>query len=99
MRFKIPCLKTSTHPEILPSHRDILFDENKSRYLLEGECYALLIPYLIEGVHSTDEIVTRLESLHPISASEIYYALLQLEEKGFLEEAHQELPKSTQALS
>ncbi len=83
--LQFPSFKTFIHAEIIPQKRVILFDEKNSRHLLEGEAYVLLTPYLSKGSYSIDQIINHLRE--KISASEIYYALLRLKEKGFLEEA------------
>lgn len=87
--------KAFIHAEIIPPKKVILFDENNSRHLLEGEVYVLLTPYLSAGSYSTDHILNHLEE--KISAAEIYYALLRLKEMGFIEEISSKLPKSIQS--
>lgn len=56
--------------------------------LLRGRLYELVAP-LVDG-GSADEICTRLAGR--ASAAEVYYALGQLQKKGFLAEAEQRLP-------
>ena len=51
--------------------------------LLEGRAYALVAP-LIDGEKTTDQLVELLyDQLHP---AEVYYALLQMESKGYVME-------------
>ncbi len=96
MDIQFPCFKAFIQAEVISEKRVILFIENQSLHLLEGESYALLAPYLSKGTYSTDQMIQRLEK--KISITEIYYALLRLQEKGFLEESSSKLPKHIQAL-
>ncbi|MGB8954161.1 MAG: TOMM precursor leader peptide-binding protein [Tumebacillaceae bacterium] len=56
--------------------------------LLEGRAYALVAP-LVNGEKTTDQIVELLyDQLHP---AEVYYALLQMESKGYVMESDSSL--------
>ncbi len=96
MIFQIPSFKAFIYAEVTSQEKTILFDQKNCRHLLQGKAYALLAPYLSKGKHSADQIVDLLS--HKLSAPEIYYALLRLEERGFLEEGESKLPKSIQTL-
>jgi oxazoline/thiazoline synthase len=56
----------------------------RERYVIRGELYAALTP-LLDGLRSGDEIATALSDQYP--AEQIYYALAQLEAKGYTGEA------------
>lgn len=87
--------KAFVHAEMLPPKRVVLFDENSRRYLFEGEAFVLLTPYLSQRIYSKDQILEHLAEKIPIS--EIYYALLRLQDSGFIEETLTKLPISIQA--
>ncbi|HSX14256.1 MAG TPA: TOMM precursor leader peptide-binding protein [Chlamydiales bacterium] len=96
MDMHFPSFKSFVQAEVVSPNQVILFNENQSCQLLEGETYALLAPYLSKGTYSIDQIIHRLEK--KISTPEIYYALFRLKENGLLEESSSKLPKSIQAL-
>ncbi len=87
--------KASIQAEILSPTSVVLLGENKSRCLLKGRDYVLLCPYL-KKKYSIDQIIQRLEK--KLSATEIYYALFRLQQKGFLDEHCSILPKQVYAL-
>lgn len=87
--------KAFVHAEILPPNQVILFDEQNSRHLLEGEVYSSIATYLSKGTYSTDQIIEDLSE--KFSAPDVYYALFRLEKKGLLEETNSELPKDIQS--
>ena len=91
-----PVFKALVHAEIVSPHQVIVFDEYRERHLLEGSSYSLLAPYLSQGEFSTDQIIAFLEG--KISESEIYYALLCLQEKGFIAERSKKLSQAIQVL-
>ena len=66
----------------------------KGRTLLRGRLYSLVAP-LVDGQRTDDEIATALEDHTP--ASEVFYALSLLEQKGYLSEASERLPRAEAA--
>ncbi len=87
--------KAFVHAKIIPPRQVILFDENDIRHLFEGEVYVLLTPYLSKGSYSKEQIVESLQE--KVSASEVYYALLRLQERGYLEDVPTNMPKAIQS--
>jgi ribosomal protein S12 methylthiotransferase accessory factor len=74
-----PKFKSCFHVEILQSNV-FLVAENQY-FVLTGYFYELLAP-LIDGQHTVDELI---EHLHgKASAAEVYYALMLMEQKGYL---------------
>src|ERR1700736_4447542 len=78
-----PQLKPHLVPEVVPPETVYLLSE-KEHFALSGRLYVLLAPWL-DGRHSVGDLVERLEP--QATAAEVYYALMQLESKGFLAEA------------
>src|SRR5262249_48723831 len=52
--------------------------------VLEGQVYRLLVPY-IDGRHTSDQIIEQLQE--ECSPSLLYYALAQMEGRGYLDES------------
>jgi oxazoline/thiazoline synthase len=76
-----PKFKSCFHIEILESNV-FLLSENQY-FVLTGRLYELLAP-LIDGQRTVDELI---ELLHgQASAAEIYYALMLMEQKGYIVE-------------
>ena len=86
--------KPSYRVEVVGSDQIFLFSEGTS-FLLKGEVYALISPFLTEGKLTLSEIVGRLEE--PCSLEELYYAFHLLEKNGHIEFVDYSLPDSTAA--
>jgi bacteriocin biosynthesis cyclodehydratase domain-containing protein len=82
-----PTLKLGFNWEVVGAE-DILIVSERDSMLLNGRLYQLLMP-LMNGKHTVDEIVDRLPE---ISTSEVYYALMLLEQRGYLIESSDTLP-------
>jgi ribosomal protein S12 methylthiotransferase accessory factor len=67
------------------SEREVALIGERQRFALRGKIYAALIP-LLDGSRSADEIAAALDGRHALE--EVYYALLQLEAKGYVEPNH-----------
>lgn len=74
--------------EPLDAERVFLISE-RERFLLQGRSYALLAP-LIDGRSKVIELIQALAGR--LSGPEVFYALMILEERGFLVEATDALP-------
>jgi oxazoline/thiazoline synthase len=82
-----PIFRPHIRPVALPGMGVLLLTE-KGHRLLEGRLCEALLP-LVDGRRTADEIV---EALHPdFPATHVYYALLMLENKGYLTESHQQV--------
>lgn len=66
----------------------------KGRTLLRGRLYSLVAP-LVDGQRTDDEIATALED--HTAASEVFYALSLLEQKGYISEASERMPRAEAA--
>jgi len=75
-----PIFKAHLRVERLPGDGLLLLSE-RGQAALRGRLYELVAP-LIDGRRSADEIVAQLDG--QLSAAEVYYALRQLEKKGYL---------------
>ena len=91
--IKRPRFKPHLHPEILPPETVFLLSEGQS-FLLHGRLYGLLAPWL-DGQHTTDEIIGRLQD--QASPAEIEYALALLSNKGYLTETYNTIPETEAA--
>jgi ribosomal protein S12 methylthiotransferase accessory factor len=80
-----PRLKPNLVAQVVPPETVYLLSE-REHFALSGGLYALLAPYL-DGRHTIDELVDRLEN--EVAAPEVFYALMQLESRGFLCEAEE----------
>ncbi|MGB7441873.1 MAG: TOMM precursor leader peptide-binding protein [Coleofasciculaceae cyanobacterium] len=87
-----PKFKSCFHIEIIDS--DLFLLSERDYFLLRGNLYVLLAP-LLNGQHTVDEIIELLEG--KASAAHIYYALMLMEQKGYVVENYQELPRSAEA--
>jgi oxazoline/thiazoline synthase len=97
-----PRLKICLQAEIVEREGVFLLSE-RDYLFLSGHLYQFLVPWL-NGQHSVDEIVDKTLLQLPlgqgsmqelISANaEIYYALMQMEQKGYIVEGDDELPSS-----
>jgi oxazoline/thiazoline synthase len=63
----------------------------KKRRLLRGRLYETLLP-LVDGKRTADEIVEALQPNFP--ATHVYYALLLLEQKGYITDSDQQFPRA-----
>jgi len=78
-----PQFKRYFRCQVIPSEGVFLLSEH-GRFLLRGQAYIHLAP-LLNGQHTTEEIIDRLEGIVP--APEIYYALGLLRRKGYIIDA------------
>ncbi len=88
--FNKPKFKSCVRVEIVEPKNVFLLSERDS-ILLSSDTYQLLIP-LIDGHHTVDEIVSLLQD--KISAIEVYYALMQMERKGYIVDNDDYLPST-----
>jgi ribosomal protein S12 methylthiotransferase accessory factor len=88
-----PQFRPHFHVEIVPGEGVVLLSETRHS-LLRGRLYELLVPWL-DG-RTADDVCARLRS--EASAAEVYYALTQLERKGYLCEEEPALPATQAAL-
>lgn len=89
-----PKFKSYFHIEILDSGVFLLSENDY--FVLSGYLYQLLVP-LIDGNNTVDDIIERLQG--KASAAEIYYALMLMEQKGYIVETYdqQQLSLATEA--
>lgn len=88
-----PKLKSCFHFfqfETIGSEETFLLTERNS-VLLNSRLEHLLIP-LLDGQHTVDEIVYQLKE--KVSAAEVYYALMLMEQKGYIAESDEPLPSN-----
>ena len=71
--------------------KDLLLLSERDSVLLSGDLYQLLMP-LLDGCHTADEIVDLLQE--KASAAEVYYALMLMEQKGYIVESDDTLPSN-----
>jgi ribosomal protein S12 methylthiotransferase accessory factor len=83
-----PKFKDRFHVESIERESVFLLSERDS-VLLNNRLYELLTP-LLDGHHTVDEIIGRLEG--KASAIEVYYALMWMEHKGYIVESDNPLP-------
>ena len=83
-----PKLKSCFRVETVEPENIFLLSE-KNSVVLSGRLYLLLAP-LIDGHHTVDEIVDLLQET--ASATEVYYALMRMEQKGYIVESEEHLP-------
>lgn len=88
-----PQLKRCFHVEIIKSEGVFLLSENQS-FLLRGHLYQKLVP-LLDGLHTVENIVNFLQE--QASTAEVYYALMLMEQKGYLVEGDNYLPTAVAA--
>ncbi|MBW4636409.1 MAG: TOMM precursor leader peptide-binding protein [Iphinoe sp. HA4291-MV1] len=88
--LKQPKFKHSIRVEIVEQKGVFLLSERNS-FLLSGRIYQLLTP-LIDSHHTTDEIVDLMAE--KVSAAEVYYALMQMEQKGYIVENDSSIPST-----
>jgi oxazoline/thiazoline synthase len=83
-----PKFKARFHVESIERESVFLLSERDS-VLLNNRLYELLTP-LLDGHHTVDEILDRLEG--KASAIEVYYTLMWMEHKGYIVESDNPLP-------
>jgi oxazoline/thiazoline synthase len=88
-----PQFKRCFHLETVESEGVFLLSEQDA-FFLGDRIYQELIP-AIDGIKTADEIVDKLEDRIP--AAEIYYALMEMERKGYIVEADSSLPEEAAA--
>ena len=88
-----PIIQPHIRPVAVAGTGVFLLAENGCR-LLQGRLCEALLP-LVDGRRTADEIVDALQPDFP--ASEIYYALLMLEKKGYVTESDQQAPHGNAA--
>jgi ribosomal protein S12 methylthiotransferase accessory factor len=88
-----PRFRPHFHVEIVPGEGVVLLSETRHS-LLRGRLYELVAPCL-DG-RTADDVCARLRA--EASAAEVYYALTQLERKGYLCEEEPALPAAQAAL-
>jgi oxazoline/thiazoline synthase len=78
-----PVFKSRFRVEKIEPDKIFLIAEEEA-FLLEGQVYQLVVP-LIDGHNTADDIAETLRG--KISAAEVYYTLMHLEQKGYMTEA------------
>jgi ribosomal protein S12 methylthiotransferase accessory factor len=87
-----PQFKRCFQVEIL-DEQVVLLGE-RDYFVLEGKIYARLAR-LIDGERTVDDLIEQLEG--DVSTAEIYYALMQMEQQGYLVEAEGDVPPAIAA--
>ena len=87
-----PKFKSCFHIEIL-NERVFLLSE-KDSFVLNGHLYERLAQ-LIDGQRTVDDLIEHLGEQSP--TAEVYYALMLMEQKGYIVESSNELPPSVEA--
>jgi len=93
--LKKPQLRSQFRIETVREEYVFLLSERGAILLsdrLNNLLFSLLFP-LLDGNHTSDDIVEKLESAE-IPASYIYYALMEMEKKGYLMENQEVLPEN-----
>src|SRR4029079_18294941 len=88
-----PIFKAHLRVDVLPGEGVLLLSEEASGALY-GAAYEKIVP-LIDGQHSTDDIVDAL--VDQVEPARVYYVLSGLEAKGYLSEATPDVPQSVAA--
>ncbi len=78
-----PRFTAHLHAEVIENEGVVLVSQ-AGFFLLKGRLFELVAP-LIDSQRSTDDIVKELQTR--ISRAEVYYALAQLEQRGYIREA------------
>lgn len=91
--FTKPKFKDCFHVEIVEPENVFLLTED-AYWILSGRIYKNLAP-LLTGQHTVEEIVRQLDG--QVNPPEVYYALTQLEAKGYLMEADGQVPSEQAA--
>ncbi len=82
--IKEPAFKEHFHVEVIPPDTVYLLTEI-GHTVLTGRLFALLAP-LLDGYHTVKAIIDRLAD--QVTAAEVYYALMHMESKGYINEAN-----------
>lgn len=91
-----PQFQSFFHVEIVESVGVFLLAES-DYFLLTGHLYELIAP-LLNGKRTPDEIIDILEEREErVSPAEVYYALMLMEQKGYIVESTDELPSEIAA--
>ena len=85
-----PILKRCFQYKIVDSE-DIFLLSERGSFRLNSHLYQRLIPWL-DGHHTVDEIVEQLQN--KVSAPEVYYTLMLMEQKGYIVESDVPLPSN-----
>src|SRR3954469_12332364 len=88
-----PRFRPHFHVEVVPGEGVVLLSDTRHS-LLRGRLYELVVPWL-DG-RTADDVCARLRA--EASPAEVYYALTQLERKGYLCEEEPALPAAQAAL-
>jgi len=88
-----PRFRPHFHVEVVPGEGVLLLSDTRHS-LLRGRLYELVVPWL-DG-RTADDVCARLRA--EASPAEVYYALTQLERKGYLCEEEPALPAAQAAL-
>ncbi len=91
--IKEPVFKEHFHVEVIPPDTVYLLTES-GHTVLTGPLFALLAP-LLDGYHTVEAIIDRLAD--QVTAAEVYYALMHMEDKGYINEANAPLSKEVAA--
>ena len=88
-----PVFKAHLHVEVIPGEGVLILSEEAAK-ALHGGAYEKIVP-LMDGRHSTDEIVDALSG--QVDAARVYYVLNGMEANGYLAEATPDIPASVAA--
>jgi ribosomal protein S12 methylthiotransferase accessory factor len=91
--LKRPRFRPHFHVELMPGDGVLLLSDAKHS-LLRGRLYELIAPFL-DG-RTSDDVCEQLRA--NVSPAEVYYALMQLERKGYVCEDEEGLPSGQSAL-
>ena len=83
-----PKFKSCFHVEIVESVGVFLLSESE-HYVLEGRIYELLAP-LMNGDRTENELANLLKG--QVEAREVFYALMRMQQKGYIVEAREDVP-------
>lgn len=83
MFWQRPRFKHHFRVDVVPGENAVFLLSEQQHFLLKGRVYLALAP-LLNGRYSLDEIVAALDG--QISASSVWYALAELEKKGYITE-------------
>lgn len=87
--IKEPAFKEHFHVAVIPPDAVYLLTE-RGHTVLTGRLFALLAP-LLDGSHTVGAIIDALGD--QVTAAEVYYALMHLEDKGYIRNANVPLSK------
>ena len=88
-----PRFRPHFHVEIVPGEGVVVLSDTRHS-LFRGRLYELVVPWL-DG-RTADDVCARVRA--EVSPAEVYYALTQLERKGYLCEEEPALPTAQAAL-